>query len=113
MIIHMKKNLKFKDHLAKMVLAGEKTTTWRLFDDKDLSVGDSVDLINKDTGEVFARATLTVVYEKTLGTLEEKDFEGHERFGSMDLLYQTYKSYYPDRGIGPDTKLKIIHFIAL
>ncbi|NOY35708.1 MAG: ASCH domain-containing protein, partial [bacterium] len=49
----MRKSLKFKEHLVPLVLSGEKISTWRLFDDKDLRVGDKVDLINSDTKEVF------------------------------------------------------------
>jgi len=30
------KTLKFREKLSKLILSGKKTTTWRLFDDKDL-----------------------------------------------------------------------------
>jgi hypothetical protein len=35
------KGLEFWDYLVPMVLSGEKDSTWRLFDDKNLSVDDS------------------------------------------------------------------------
>ena len=41
------KTLKFEPELAEKILSGEKTTTWRLWDDKALKAGDSVEFINK------------------------------------------------------------------
>ena len=38
------KVLKFREYLVPLVLSGEKDSTWRLFDDKDLSVGDEIEL---------------------------------------------------------------------
>lgn len=43
-------------HLVPLVLSGEKTSTWRLFDDKDLQKDDDLLLINKATGDEFAKA---------------------------------------------------------
>jgi predicted transcriptional regulator len=40
------KSLKFRPELAKMILDSTETTTWRMFDDKDLKEGDVVDFIN-------------------------------------------------------------------
>lgn len=106
------KIIKFRDNLAKMVLAGEKDSTWRLFDDKNLHEGDTAELINWDTGEVFGKATLTEVREKKMGELEEPEFDGHEKFSSEEEMYKTYRSYYGDR-VGPDTIVKIIQFKLL
>jgi uncharacterized protein YhfF len=41
------KTLKFNHELAQLILAGEKTSTWRLYDDKDLSVDDEIKIIDK------------------------------------------------------------------
>lgn len=60
----MKKSLKFREHLAKLVWAGEKSVTWRLFDNKNLSEGDIVDLVNWNTKEVFTSTELVNVYKK-------------------------------------------------
>ena len=70
------KTLKFKPHLCEQILAGEKTSTWRLFDDKDLQVGDVVECLNQETLAVIGTATLTAVKQKTLGTLTETDWGG-------------------------------------
>lgn len=45
------KTIKFRDYLVPLVLSGEKNSTWRLFDDKDIQVGDTVQLINWNTKE--------------------------------------------------------------
>lgn len=106
------KSLKFRDHLAKLVLAKEKDLTWRLFDDKNLSEGDTVDLLNWNTGEVFGKATLIKVWEKKMKDLNDADYDGHEKFSSTEEMYLTYKKYYGDR-VGPDTIVKIIRFKLL
>lgn len=106
------KVIKFRDHLAKLVLAGEKDLTWRLFDDKDLTVGDVVELVNWNTGEVFGRAELIDVWEKKMNALTESDFDGHEKFASEEELYATYRTYYGDK-VGPETIVKIIRFKLL
>ena len=104
-----KKTIKFRDNLAKLVLAGEKNLTWRLFDDKNLSEGDEVDLINWNTKQKFGEAVLTEVWEKKMGELEDSDFEGHEKFSSEEEMYKTYRVYYGDQ-VGADTVVKIIRF---
>lgn len=104
-----RKKIKFRDFLAVLILKGEKVSTWRLFDDKDLQTGDKVDLINWNTGEKFAEAELTNVQEKQMGQLEPADFDGHEKFDSEEGMYKNYRTYYGDH-VGPETIVKIIHF---
>jgi isopentenyl-diphosphate Delta-isomerase len=103
------KTLKFRPHLVEKILAGTKTSTWRLFDDKDIQVGDSIDVFNKDNGDQFGVITVTSVAVKTLGTLEAGDWEGHERYASEEEMYKEYQSYY-DNPVGPATEVKIITF---
>lgn len=103
------KTLKFKTHLCDQILDGSKTSTWRLFDDKNLQKGDELEFINKDTGETFGTAVITALHNKTLGSLEDKDWEGHERFASDEEMYATYREYYGDK-VNPDTEVKIITF---
>lgn len=103
------KTLKFRPHLIPPILSREKTSTWRLFDDKDLQVGDTIELINSDTKEVFGEADLTDVKEKPLGQLEDVDFEGHEKFESEEKMYETYRKYYGDK-VDENIIVKIIKF---
>jgi len=43
------KTLKFTPHLVEQILAGTKTSTWRLFDDKNIMGGDLPNFFNKET----------------------------------------------------------------
>ena len=104
------KTIKFRPELARMILAGTKTTTRRFFDDKDLRAGDHVELVNKETGEIFGVAVIEEVIEKPLRDLDDRDWDGHERFPSEAAMYAQYREYYPGREIGPDTPVKILHF---
>jgi hypothetical protein len=103
------KTLKFMPHLVPKVLSGEKTSTWRLFDDKDLRESDEFLMLNKETGEEFARGKITKIKEKTLGQLEDSDFEEHERYKDQDDTLNHYKGYYGDK-VTLDTVVKMIDF---
>lgn len=103
------KTVKFREKLSKLILSGEKKVTWRLFDDKNLSVGDEVSFVVWETGEKFARARLTAAKETTLGELTEKDWEGHEKFDSDKEMYDTYALYYK-RPVDEGSPVKIIKF---
>jgi hypothetical protein len=104
-----RKTIKFRDFLVELVQKGEKDSTWRLFDDKNLQEGDDVDLVNWNTGEIFSEAVLTEVREKELGNLVPADFEGHEKFESEEAMYAAYRTYYGNR-VTPETVVKIIRF---
>lgn len=106
------KTLKFRHYLAEEIISGRKTVTWRLFDDKDLKVGDKVELLYWETKEKFADAEIMNVREKKLGGIEEKDFEGHEKFEGKDEMLQTYRKYYGDK-VDWNTIVKIIEFKLL
>lgn len=41
------KTLKFTPELCALIVTGQKKSTWRLFDDKNLQVGDELSFINK------------------------------------------------------------------
>ncbi len=109
------KKLKLEHEWARLVLAGEKTTTWRLFDDKDLSVNDQVELIDKvvpdrpETWQAIGTATITSVLEKRLGDVGAADTDGQEQYATPEQMLQTYQGYYGPN-VGWDTLVKIIHF---
>lgn len=103
------KTLKFKPHLVDKILKGEKTSTWRLFDDKDLQIGDELEFINKETLKPFGYAKITSLKVKTLGTLTDEDWIGHEKFPSEEDMYIEYKKYYGDN-VNKNTEVKIIIF---
>ncbi len=105
------KTLKFKGFKAERILEGTKTSTLRLFDDKGLVVGDELELINSETGEVFARAIITEIIEKKLGEITEADLEGHEKWADKEDMMQSLRKYYTN--IDGDTVGKIVRFKLL
>jgi len=103
------KTIKFEPSLVPRVLSGEKTSTWRLFDDKDLRVGDDVSLVDRSTGKEFATARIVSVKEKPMGKIEEADFKGHESYESREKMFETFRGYYGDR-VSEDSVMKMIGF---
>lgn len=103
------KQIKFSPELVVLIKNGSKTSTWRLFDDKDLKTGDVVEFVARPELTVFAQAKLTKVLEKKLGELTEEDKDGHEKFSSDEEMYKTYEGYYK-QPVGPDSPVKLIWF---
>ncbi len=106
------KFLKFSENLLPLIISGEKTATWRLFDDKNLQKSDELVLVNQVDGKNFALAKIVAVTEKTLGEIRESDFAGHEKFESKEKMFEMYSSYYGDR-INDGTVVKMINFKIL
>ncbi len=113
--IELMKTLKLDHELAQAVLAGEKHATWRVNDEKDLSVNDDVELIDKvnpsdmGTWQVIGHARIDQVTEKRLGDLTDADLEGHEQYESKEVMYEALRGYYGP-SIGPETPAKLIWF---
>ena len=109
------KKLKLEHELARMVLAGTKTSTWRLFDDKDLSVNDTIELIDKvdpdapQSWQIIGTATITSVVQKRLGDVTSEDMKGHKGFVSQDDMLRTFKGYYGPN-VSSESLIKIIQF---
>ena len=103
------KTLKFRESLSKSILQGEKNTTWRLFDDKNLSESDIISFLVWETKEEFAKAKLLEVKEITFGELTSEDWDGHESFSSNEEMYKTYSKYY-NRQVDKNSPVKIIKF---
>lgn len=106
------KTLKFKAFKAEWILTGTKTATMRLFDDKELTFDDELDLINSDTGESFAKAIITEVLYKNLGEVDDVDLDGHEKWNSPAEMLKSLQTYYGDK-INSTTPVKIVRFRLL
>jgi hypothetical protein len=103
------KLVKFRDYLVPLVLSGEKNSTWRLLDDKNLSVDNEIALQEFGRDSSFATAKITKVVEKPFSELTQEDKRGHETFANDEDMYRTYSGYY-DTSVGPSTIVKIIWF---
>lgn len=105
----MNKRLRFESYLVSKVLSGEKTSTWRLWDDKDLAVDDLLSLVDRGTDREFAFAKIDRILEKSFKELTGADKVGHEGFKSDEEMYATYTKFY-DRKVDQDSVVKIIWF---
>lgn len=109
------KKLKLDHQLAELVRAGKKTSTIRLFDDKDLSVNDVILLIDKidpqdpATWKAMGTATINQVIERRLGELSESDMQGHEKYASPMAMLADFRRYYGE-DVTLQTPVKIINF---
>jgi ribonuclease HI len=109
------KTLKLDHSLADMVRRGDKTSTWRIYDDKDIRVNDSIELLDKvkpsdpATWVPVGNARVDMVVEKRLGDITAADFDGHEQFTSREEMLKTYQKYYGPQ-VTFETPIKMIHF---
>jgi len=101
--------LKFSENLVPLILSGEKTTTWRFFDEKNLKEGDEFILLNQVTGKEFAKAKVTKVYEKRFKDISDDDLDGHEKYENRDKMLKTYQNYYGDK-VNWEAMVKVIDY---
>jgi len=105
------KSLKFSGDLIPLVICGDKNTTWRINDEKNLSSGEIISL--KDHfGKEFGKAEILDVRETTFGKLDVRDKEGHEMFSSDEDMLKIYSGYYGFQ-VSLETSLKVIRFRLL
>ncbi len=109
-ILEKMKSLKFKQYKINLILSGAKTSTIRLFDDKNLEVGDELNIINGETGESAASAVITEIIEKPMGDIKNTDLTGHEKWDSFEEMINTFKTFYGDSEVNEKTVAKIVHF---
>ena len=105
------KQLKFAEPPPKLILSGQKDTTWRINDDKNITVGDEFSLCYNN-GQEFTKAKVIRVKETTFENLTDEDKKGHEKFSSDEKMYQTYSKYY-NMPVTPKTKVKVVKFKLL
>lgn len=109
------KTLKLDHKLAKDVLKGTKTSTWRIYDDKDISVDDDIELIDKvdglepSTWRVIGRAHVNAVLSKRIEDLTDQDMKESHQYSSVDEVMNEFRRYYGE-GVNEQTPVKIIHF---
>jgi ribonuclease HI len=110
------KSLKLDHKLAELVRAGKKTSTWRIYDDKDISVNDRVNLIDKvvagdpSTWQSAGVVRVTSVLEKSMGDITKADMGPGDNFESQDVMLKAFRQYYGPQ-VTHETPIKIIHFV--
>lgn len=105
------KTIKFAPHLVAHLRDGTKTTTWRLFDDKDLVVGDVIALVDKESLVHVGTARIASVHAKALGAVTSVELTEHG-YPDINAMYDNLRSYYGDR-VTPDTEVKMITFDSI
>ena len=109
------KKLKLDHELAELVRQGKKTSTWRLFDDKDLSVNDIVLLIDKvdpndpASWKAIGTATINQVIQRRLGDIDPGHADGSHHYPSKDAMIADFRRYY-GANVTLQTPVKIIDF---
>ncbi len=103
------KSLKFRSYLVTKILSGEKRSTWRLFDDKDLQAGDQLSFIEHETGQEFSKAKIIKTLERPACALLEEKVIGSEKYENNNEMYADLESLYK-QPVGPDALVKIIYF---
>jgi ribonuclease HI len=109
------KTLKFDHESAQDVLNGKKSSTWRLFDDKDLSVNDHIKIIDKvepanaKTWNIIGEGQVNEIVEKKLADVTDKDMTGHEVYSSQAEMLETYRRRYGER-VSLDDPVKMVYF---
>jgi len=103
------KYLKFAPKHIPAILSGEKTATWRVFDDKDLTTGDAAAFVNAQTDAIFAYALLSSVTEKCIADINEEDWRLQAAVQcSLEELCSSFSRIYA-RPVSPDTRVKMQH----
>jgi ribonuclease HI len=110
------KQIKFEHQPASNIANGSKTATFRFFDDKNIRVGDTLEVVDKvqrDNPASWQRLgtiQVTEVLEKLVKDLQAGDWVGHEQYDTTEAFLQVMQDYYTTQ-IGQDTPVKIVRFV--
>jgi hypothetical protein len=105
----MSKKIKFIQKECKSIIEGKITTTFRIFDEKNITEADELIFITAETKEEFARVIVTSTKITTFGQLTDNDWEGLEKIDSDEELFNKFEKYY-HRKVDWNTPVKIIKF---
>lgn len=117
-IMDIMKSLKFEHHAAELIIKGRKTSTLRIFDDKDLAVDDQVSLIDKvdlhnpDSWRSIGVARIDAIIQKRLGEVTPEEIGDDGYFSSREEILDVYRRYYGSN-VTLATPVKIISFTIL
>ena len=109
------KYVKVSHKVAKLILDGKKNSTWRINDEKNISVDDAIGIIDKvdprdqSTWQVIGEGRVNSVIQKRLNDIQNHDLGPGEEFDSRTDMIKTFQNYYgPD--VNENTTVKIINF---
>ncbi len=109
------KLLKVSHKIAKLISTGQKHTTWRINDEKNISVDDDIGIVDKvnpripETWQVIGTGKVSEVLQKHLADIKKGDLGAGEDFSSQPEMLRTFRKYY-GRDVNELTPVKIITF---
>jgi ribonuclease HI len=92
------KTLTFSSDQVQPIIDGTITETWRIYDDKDLSIDDEVECLDKKTGKAFGKLRINQITTRRYGEIKETG-------SALELLKAAY-----GKAIAPDAHVKAIQF---
>lgn len=105
------KALKFSPQQSRDIIAGKRTSSWRIFDEKDLQSGDEILILSDDSKEPIGSGSITKVRTKTLlqTSPEERKTQG---FTDEQEMLDTLRDQFGHK-VDWDTEVKIVSFAFL
>jgi hypothetical protein len=105
------KYLRFANPFVTPIRVRAKTLTVRYEFERDLDVGDRVDLVNVDD-VVFARAEIDLAMTMTIAEFVRLEPTGHAPYDDVDDLIETLSVRYdtPTDAFDPSTELDVFGF---
>jgi len=109
------KQLKFEHVFAEAIIAHEKVATIRVNDDKDMRVGDKIQLVDKvDTNyptswQIPGELNVLAIEAIQLNDLSSEQIGRAESFKSKSDMIQTFRRFYGDH-ISKDTEILVMDF---
>ena len=103
------KTLKFITEQIADIESGKCTTTWRLFDDKDLNVGDELQFVNSDNGTVFGYAIINEIVIKRILDINDDEKRGHRLYENDQQMLADFRRFYGDEVDGQSI-IKVVKY---
>lgn len=109
------KLLKVSHKIAKLIYSGQKNSTWRINDEKNVSVDDQIGIIDKvnpddhSSWQIIGTGRVSEVLQKRLSDIGPGDLGTGEDFETKQQMLKTFRNYYGG-DVNEQTPVKIITF---
>lgn len=109
------KQLKFEHIYAQDIVAGEKQATLRVHDDKNIHIGDHIEIVDKvdpdhpTKWQVPGKLVITGANQLKISELDSEQLKHTEHFASVDEMIQTFRRFYGDH-ISDKTMVSMFDF---
>ena len=103
-------DLAFDPQFAAGIETGDKTATIRYGLWGPPAVGDRLRLVDAETNEEIATATVEAVRRRQAADLAQCGVDGHEDYEDVEALLDDMQGYYPDAKLTPGTWFTVFHW---